>query len=58
MALELMNAEEKQDRQRSESPKAGDDKERRRKDHCEAVNNRLRQFAAFEKRYGRKARGS
>lgn len=56
--LDLVRCVEEQDAERDNSPKASDDKECKRKDHREAVNERLRQFAAFEKRYGRKARGS
>jgi len=54
----LVDAEEQKDSQCSDSAKAGDDEEQRRKDHSDAVNDRLRNFAAFEQRYGRKARGS
>ena len=56
-ARELMNREEQEDSQSSDSAETGDDEERKSKDHSEAVNDRLRQFAAFEKRYGRKRLG-
>ena len=55
---DLICCVEQEDAERGNSPKTSDDDEAKRKDHSEAVNDRLRQFAAFEKRYGRKARGS